>query len=284
MNNNLKKRLGIHIRLQGSMLDVLDRAVSLEVPFFQCFLVYQETGSLLVMSDEDIKKYITLKRQLYTTLFCHGSYWINLASLKYNGYHAFRREITLARTLEFTHFILHPGTAKGATEKIQGINALAFCLNQIMKHEKDITFVLENTCHKSLAIGSDINDFALLLERLDFPERIGFCIDTAHAHSFGYRFTTTQEYNDFIIFLDKVIGLEKIVLLHLNDSYEDRGSYKDKHATFGQGVLGQTSLEHFIKDERLSSLPFLLELPPLSLKEEKDVIVSVYNAVKKERE
>lgn len=165
MNELIKKRLGLHIRVQDSIMQLLEKAQTLNLAFFQCFFIRQETGALVGVSAQEIKDFLRIRRAHFNNLICHGSYWINLASLQNNGYYSLQREIALAKRLEFTHFLLHPGSAKGATEKSQGIDALAFCLNELLKKEQDITIVLENTAHGKWTIGSDILDFKMLLEK-----------------------------------------------------------------------------------------------------------------------
>ena len=271
----VKKRLGMHIRTQSSIIQLLERAEQLDVSFFQCFFVRQETGSLVGVSAAEVRDFLAIRRARYNDLICHGSYWINLASLGNNGLPSLRREITLAKRLEFTHFLLHPGTAKGATEKSQGIDALALCLNDILKKEQDIEILLENTCHGKLAVGSDILDFKVLLEKIDIPERVGFCIDTAHAHSFGYSIVDNAAQDTFIAFLDETIGLQRIKLLHLNDVYDSCGSRKDRHAVIGEGTIGSDALRRFVMHPQLKTIPFVLELPDMSVEQEKVVLKNI---------
>jgi len=267
-----KKRVGLHIRIQSSIVQLLERAEQLQLPFFQCFFVRQETGKLVGVSAQEIRYFLQFRRQHFQDLFCHGSYWINLASLENNGYLSLRREITLAKRLEFTHFLLHPGTAKGATNKSQGIDALAFSLNDILEKERDISIVLENTCHGKLAVGSDILDFKTLLEKIDKPERIGFCIDTAHAYSFGYNIANDHEQDNFISLLEQTIGIERIKLLHLNDSSDRLGSRVDRHAIIGEGKIGMSALTRFALHPSLQAIPLLLELPDLSVEKEQSIL------------
>jgi len=268
----MKQRIGVHIRLQSSLTQLIEKAQLLDLSFFQCFLVTQEMGKLITTTRHEEEHFLKIRRAYFKDLFCHGSYWINLASLGNNGYRSLCNEVALAKRLEFTHFVLHPGTAKGAREKSQGIDALAFCLNNMLKREKHIAFLLENTCHSNLAIGSDILDFKYLLEKIDYPERIGFCIDTAHAHSYGYDIIDEQAQNDFIALLDNLIGIERIKLIHLNDSHEQMGSYKDRHAVIGEGKIGLRSLMSFALHPQLAHIPLLLELPDIPLEREQLVI------------
>ncbi len=273
----MKNRLGVHIRMRSSLSELLQRADSLELPFFQCFFVPQETGKLIQATNDEIREFVRIRRQRFTTLFCHVSYWVNLSSLGNNGYPQLRREIAFAKRLEFTHFVLHAGSAKGAFNTMQGIDALATTLNDLFKREGDITILLENTCHGNLAVGSDITDFKLLLEKLDQPERVGFCIDTAHAYSWGYDIATIGEQHIFIDFLDATIGLERIQLIHLNDTVERLGSRIDRHGIVGQGNIGEDALKAFANHPLLFDIPLLMELPDLPVDEERVIIERVRN-------
>src|SRR5579863_7733698 len=99
MKVTMKKRLGLHIRMQTSIVQVLEKAEQLALPFFQCFFVIQETGKLITTTVQEEKSFLKVRRAHFQDLFCHGSYWINLASLGNNGYRSLCREITLAKRL-----------------------------------------------------------------------------------------------------------------------------------------------------------------------------------------
>ena len=117
--------VGLHFRLVNTLIDLAHKACRLNIPFFQCFLISQETGRLVQPKDAEIKSFVALRRQYFNQLYLHGSYWINLSSIEYNGFRTLKRELNIAKKLEFTHMILHPGFAKGAREKNEGIMALA---------------------------------------------------------------------------------------------------------------------------------------------------------------
>lgn len=235
----MRQRIGLHIRLTGSVLELIHKAQRLQLPFFQCFFVLQATGRLIRVSKREVQSFVAARRQHFNDLFFHGSYWINLAGLLSNGYRSLERENRLAKRLAFTHMILHAGTAKGAREKCEGIDALACSLNTLFKTEQSIDVMLENTAHGNLAVGSDILDFQKLLGKIDQPERVSFCIDTAHAYSFGYDIIGDKKQDLFIDFLDNTIGLERIKMIHLNDTKEQLGSCIDRHAVIGEGRIGK---------------------------------------------
>lgn len=264
----IKSRIGAHIRMHSSLHELLERADALDLPFFQCFFVPQETGKLIQFSDADVNDFLKVRRARFNDLYCHASYWVNLASLGNNGFPQLRREVILAKRLEFTHLVLHAGTAKGAVHKSEGIAALAVALNNLFKQERDITVLLENTCHTNLAIGSDILDLQHLLEKIDRPERIGFCIDTAHAYSFGYDIVSAKGQSSFMSLLETALGIERIKLIHLNDTTEKLGSFIDRHSIVGQGNIGEGALKRFVMHPQLQHIPLLIESPELSVEEE----------------
>lgn len=271
----MKNRVGAHIRLRSSLYELLERAEKLNLPFFQCFFVPQETGKLLEFPDNEMRDFVKIRRTRFTNLYCHASYWVNLASLGNNGFVQLRREIMIAKKLEFTHIVLHAGTAKGAMDKSEGIDALAMALNNLFKYEQHITVLLENTCHSNLAVGSDIFDFKNLLEKIDKPERLGFCIDTAHAHSFGYDIITKEGQQTFINLLDQLIGIDRIHLIHLNDTTEKAGSFIDRHSVVGEGIIGEDALKRFAMHPLLQHIPLLIESPDISVEEELIILEKV---------
>lgn len=271
----MKERVGVHIRMRSSLHELLQRVESLDLPFFQCFFVPQETGKLIQITESEVSDFLKIRRAYFDDLYCHASYWVNLASLGNNGYPQLRREVILAKQLEFTHLVLHAGTAKGAMHRSEGIDALAMALNNLFKRERDITVLLENTCHTNLAVGSDILDFQQLLEKIDRPERIGFCIDTAHAYSYGYDVSNAEGQDSFIGLLDATIGIERIKLIHLNDTVEKLGSFIDRHSIIGQGNIGEDALKRFALHPALQHIPLLMELPELSVDQELQILEKV---------
>jgi deoxyribonuclease-4 len=264
----VNKRIGLHLRLNHSIVLMVQQAIKMDLPFFQCFLLSLITNKIIQPTAEEIKEFLMLKRDRFNALYVHGSYWINLASLASNGYHILRKELTLAKKLEFTHLVLHPGSAKGARDKGEGIDALARMINRLLFHEREIKIILENTAHGNLSVGSDLQDFQQLLHKLDQPERIAFCIDTLHAHAFGYDIIDMEKQGVFIDLLDQLVGLERVILIHLNDTKEKRGSRIDRHDIVGQGRLGDAVLKQFILQPRIAHIPVLIEPPALPESEE----------------
>lgn len=262
--------IGIHLRLQDTLQNVYIRAQELQMPLFQCFFVYQSTGKLIEMSAADIAECKSMN-SAFSMRIVHGSYWINLASSV--PYHrALSRELALAKKLEFTHMVLHPGSARGAESREQSIDFLARTLNKQLKKESDVQLVLENTAHGGMSIGGNIEDFCLLKQKLDYPEKLKFCIDTAHAFSYGYDICSVQGQRDFFELLEKCIGINNIVLLHMNDTYDTLGSKMDRHALPGEGKIGLEVLKKCVMASKVAHIPIIMEVPAVSQEDEERLI------------
>lgn len=269
------KQCGLHLRLNHSLQELIEKAIRLQLPFFQCFLVSKVTDRLLELSAQEKQAYLAVRRKYFNKLYVHGSYWINLANVKYTNHRVLNRELAVTKDLEFTHLVLHPGSAKGAQKREEGIDALARALNKALKKEHDITLVLENTAHNKMSVGGDLHDFKLLKEKLNHPEKVQFCIDTAHAYSFGYDLIDDVECDKFIDLIGSTVGYDSVALLHLNDTEQELGSYIDRHALVGAGNLGVQTLQKFVQHEKLKNIPALMELPVLQEQEEQQVLTTV---------
>lgn len=259
------------MRLENSFSALAHEALELEVPIFQLFLMPQKKNRYLRLTAEDRETFAALRKQ-FKQIYVHSSYWINLTSGK-DGNAAIaesllKREIKLAQKLELTSLVIHPGSSKGNLKtavdpegKIAGLLNMSRIMNKVLKTTSDVTFLFENTPHGGSSVGSDLNDFILLKTMLDQPEKIGFCLDIAHAFSYGYEVDKPKE---FIKLLDQTMGLDQIKLIHLHDSAESFGSKKDRHAIPGQGEIGMATLKNLVTSAAFKETPLILELPPLT--------------------
>ena len=136
------RSLGLHMRLNGSLMALANRAVALQLPFFQSFFVNIGNNKMIQPTKQEVDEFVRYARTHFSQLYVHGSYWINLASLVHTGYTVFKKEMALAQRLSFTHMVLHPGTAKGAVTKREGIDALARVLNTINAVDHGLMIVL----------------------------------------------------------------------------------------------------------------------------------------------
>lgn len=268
------RKIGLHIRIPHTIADAVAYAQTLGMPIFQMFLIDQIARRPLTI-DAQAQELFTQLRNSGIRPYVHGSYFMNLANLTKSAHKTLLREVQQAQQIGAEFFILHPGSATGRLTHKQGIKQLANIMNQLTEHAQPLTFALENTAHGKNAIGSDLEDFKKLKTLLHHPERIAFCIDTAHAHAYGYDVSSSESQEAFISELERTIGIDTIALIHLNDSHYDAGSHIDKHASLGKGTIGRDALREFAMHPKLSSIPLILELPLLSYQQEAAILETV---------
>lgn len=255
--------IGLHLRLTDSLAGLAAKAAELELPIFQCFFLHQETMRFIRPSREEIQEFVRI-RDRFKQLFVHSSYWTNLASIEPISPRMLENELDLAKRLGFAQLVVHPGCTKGTVDRIEGIDALVRRLNEILKHEHDVQPVLENTAHGKHSVGSDLDDFKLILEKIDHPEKIAFCIDTAHAHAFGYALDSAEDRQKFFAKIADTIGFERIALLHLNNTRGEVGSLLDRHEQLDKGSINIDALQAFVLDPAIAHIPVIMELPPVT--------------------
>lgn len=250
------KNVGLHLRLGRCFKDLFQSAQDLDLPFFQCFLL--KNDGKYINFNKKLQTIFNANRFKFKALYLHGSYYINLAMP--SGYRIALHELRWAKKLGFTHFILHPGAQVGNSRE-ESLAKIGKTLNELIINDPEIIIVIENTAHSNKSIGGDIQELAIIKSYLQTPEKLKFCIDTAHAHSFGYKISTIEEQNLFLNEFDKYIGLDSVELIHLNDTCENLGSKIDKHSYLGVGALGLESLKTFSCNSKIFKIPTILELP-----------------------
>ncbi len=269
-------RVSLHLRIWKTLYDTGLEAIALKRSFFQSFLLSQETGRPLRVNRAEQAAFVELRYEYFTALFAHAAYWVNLASDNQDDLMRFlHKEIERARSFEFTHYVLHLGNVTDGKNKMQGLDLAARCLNLITKNNQGPKVVLENGAQINKALGTDFEDFELLLKKLDHPDRIWFCLDTAHAYAAGYDLSIHNEYERLMKDVDEAMSFNRLALIHLNDSAEPLGSQKDRHEVPGKGQMGPAVFQRLVNDERISCVPLLLELPVLNLEDQKNALALV---------
>jgi deoxyribonuclease-4 len=196
----------------------------------------------------------------------HGSYLVNLASPDPLGLQrsrdAFTAELERCQALGLPHLIFHPGAHLGAGEAA-GLRTLAHSLDEALARAAcpDVMPLLEVTAGQGTNLGATFEHLAAVLDRVRAPERLGVCLDTCHLYAAGYDIATPQGYEDTLARLERLVGLERVRALHLNDARRGLGSRLDRHAPIGEGCLGLEPFRRLMRDPRLNGRPMLLETP-----------------------
>lgn len=260
---NAMRTVGIHLRIDHSLTHTALQAQQLGMRSFQCFITLHASGKCFMPDMADIARFNALRSQ-FDTLFLHASYSINPASCARTHHPILEKEVEMAQHLDIPYLILHPGMAVHNDQLNESIDALARVIDVIHRAQDKVSIVLENTAQESRAVGSNFEHLKQLLDRLDDPGRIKFCIDTAHAYAYGYDISKPDKHEALLDLIDVTIGIDRIVVIHLNDTLRPLASFIDEHTSLGNGCIGTEALQAFVTHKRLSHIPLILELPLLS--------------------
>lgn len=191
----------------------------------------------------------------------HAPYIINLATddlvKREFSCNFLKEEIERVETLGFSYLVLHPGSHVGAgTDK--GIQNIVDSLNKIIDKDTKVVILLETMAGKGTEVGKNFEELESIISRTKQKENIGVCLDTCHINDAGYDLNYFDKVLDSF---DKIIGLDKLKCIHVNDSKNIMGSHKDRHENIGYGHIGFDNLINIIYNKRLDNIPKILETP-----------------------
>lgn len=154
--------------------------------------------------------------------------------------------------------VLHPGSAVGVTSE-EGIQNVAKGLNEVLAEDTThVRICLETMAGKGHEVGRSFEELAAIISLVEKKERLGICLDTCHINDAGY---DDRDVSGILDAFDKTIGLERLAVIHLNDSKNERDSHKDRHENIGYGTIGFDTLEKWVQEPRLTNIPKILETP-----------------------
>ena len=260
-------RLGAHLSVAGGLLKALERGREIGCQTIQIFTknnmqwkgpsIPFETANRFrqAQPDSDI-----------TPVFAHNSYLINLgakeARLLKKSIAAMIDEIKRADQLGLPFIVIHPGSHLGAGEET-GLQRIAASLAEVIAGTaaSKVKLALETTAGQGTNLGYRFEHLADLLARVNQPERLAVCVDTCHIFAAGYEIRSQPAYEETMHRLDRIVGLEKIIAFHLNDSKGGLNSRLDRHEHIGRGEIGLSAFRFLLNDPRFRALPMVLETP-----------------------
>ena len=220
-------------------------------------------GKAKAIDETDIQNFLVLAQEKhFGKIVAHAPYTLNACAAK-EELRTFARE-TFAddlRRMEYTpgnYYNFHPGSHVGQGSEI-GIQKIAEILNDVLTEEQTTTVLLETMSGKGTEVGRNFEELRKILNLVEKKSKMGICLDTCHVWDGGYDIVHDLDgvLNDF----DHIIGLDHLKAIHLNDSLNDCGSHKDRHARIGEGKIGMEALVRIIKHPALREIPFILETP-----------------------
>lgn len=269
------RRVGLQVSSAGKIYYAIDRAVQLGCDTMQIFSRNPRKFRKGALTKQDISIFRDkIKDTEISPLVVHSPYTLNLATCK-NFLHWITTKEFILDMMELDrmgvdYFVTHAGCYKGATEE-EGLKRVIRVLKKVLRKTKGtkVRILIENTAGSGTWLGAKFSHFRRILEALDFSDRIGVCLDTAHAWCAGYPLNTKEGLNDLLGEIDREAGIGRLCLIHLNDTRDELGSRKDRHAHLGEGRIGEEGISLLINHPLLRDIPFILETPKDS--EEDDV-------------
>jgi deoxyribonuclease-4 len=251
----------------GGLPRAADRAIAHGCEAFQIFAknASQWRGRLLPQSE--IREFrARVRAARIEPVVSHASYLINLAAvdtrLRERSLEAMGDELDRAEALGLLGVVLHPGCYTAGTAS-EGLGRVADGLLELLRQRRQgrTMVLLEQTAGQGTALGSTFEELASIIGRMDGHRRIGVCLDTCHLLAAGYDLCSSAGYRSTFEEFGRLVGFDRLKVLHLNDSKKPLGSHVDRHEHIGEGCLGLEPFRRLVNDPRLGQLPMLLETP-----------------------
>ena len=255
--------IGCHLSSSDGFLAMGNTALSIEADTFQFFTRNPRGSKAKAIDEADAKALLELMEiHNFPVILAHAPYTLNPCSAteKTREFARLTMEDDLKR-MEFTPgqlYNFHPGSHTGQGAE-KGIEEIAALLNELLKPEQTTTVLLETMAGKGSEVGRTFEELAAILKKVKLQEKMGVCLDTCHIWDGGYDIVNDLE--GVVEQFDRIIGLDRLKAIHLNDSLNGCGSHKDRHACIGAGKIGLEALTGVINHPRLKHLPFFLETP-----------------------
>lgn len=255
--------IGCHLSASKGYLAMGKQAIELGANTFAFFTRNPRGGSAKEIDEKDVEAFLELaKENNFGKLVAHAPYTMNACAEKEN-IRQFAIEMLKddIRRMEYTpnnYYNFHPGSHVGQGAE-KGIEMIAEVLNMVLKPEQTTTVLLETMAGKGSEVGRNFEEIKAIIDKVELKDKLGVCLDTCHIWDGGY--DIVNKLDEVIAEFDRVIGLDRLKAIHLNDSMNDIDTHKDRHEKIGQGHLGIDAITRIINHPALKDKPFILETP-----------------------
>ena len=255
--------IGCHLSASKGYLAMAKQAVSIGANTFQFFTRNPRGGKAKEINEDDVKAFLQYSKEHgINRILAHAPYTLNACSAD-SGIREFAKN-TMAddlKRMEYTpgnYYNFHPGSHVGQGVEV-GIDFIAEMLNEILTKDQTTIVLLETMSGKGSEVGRNFEELKAIIDRVKLKDKLGVCLDTCHIWDGGY--DVVNNFDGVLDEFDKIIGLEKLKAIHLNDSKNDLASHKDRHEKIGEGKIGLDAISKIINNDRIKDLPFYLETP-----------------------
>lgn len=255
--------IGAHLSASKGYTHMLKEAMSIGANTFQFFTRNPRGGKAKDIDEKDIETFLQLSRENnFGTILAHAPYTLNCCSAKPEtirfAVDTFADDL---KRMEYTPGMLynfHPGSHVGQGEE-KGIELICKALNTVLFPEMTTTVLLETMAGKGSEMGKTFEELKAIIDGTELSDNLGVCLDTCHVSDGGY--DIVNDLDGVLEQFDKIIGIDRLKALHLNDSKNPLGAHKDRHEKIGEGFIGVDTFERIVNNKYLKDLPMFLETP-----------------------
>lgn len=255
--------IGCHLSAAKGYENMGKDALKIGANTFAFFTRNPRGGKAKAIDPADADKLLLImKEHKFGKLVAHAPYTLNPCSkdpkVRNFAFMAMSEDMQRMEHTPGNYYNFHPGSHVGQGVET-GIRMISDLLNQILKPEQSTIVLLETMAGKGSEVGGRFEELAAIIERVELKDKIGVCMDSCHVSDAGY--DIIHDLDGVLEEFDRIIGLEKLHAMHINDSQNPIGAHKDRHAKIGEGHLGLETISKIVKHPQLAGLPFILETP-----------------------
>ncbi len=259
-------RLGIHCSVRSGMLMALDEAQNLACETLQIFTHAPRKWRQERISDEEAQRFQARQKEYgLFPLVVHTPYLPNLCTMNDRFYKrsiaALQDDLKVCEKLGADFLVVHPGSFSNESTPSEGIKRLTEAFNEALAGPAKVRILFENMAGGGRRLGGEWSELRDILHGIENQDRTGLCLDTAHVWGAGHAFSTAADVDRTLDRIDEVIGLNRLFVIHANDSKAQQGSHRDLHEHIGLGELGEVPFAALLKDTRVQNCAVILETP-----------------------
>ncbi len=255
--------IGCHLSASKGYMHMGEEAKSIGANTFQFFTRNPRGGAAKAIDTEDVKSFLRFAEENgFAKILAHAPYTLNACSDKPEtrefAFNIMRDDLMRMEYTPNQLYNFHPGSHVGQGSET-GIDLIVKQLNGVLTKDMTTTVLLETMAGKGSEVGRSFEELREIIDGVELDEKMGVCLDTCHVYDAGY--DIVNDLDGVIDEFDRVIGLERLKAIHVNDSKNPFGSHKDRHEKIGEGSIGFDAMVRIINNPRLKDIPFFLETP-----------------------
>lgn len=255
--------IGCHLSASKGYENMAKETIKINGNTFQFFTRNPRGGKAKDIDKEDVEKFLKLSSENnFVKILAHAPYTINVCSadegIRKFGIDTMKDDLLRLEYTPNNMYNFHPGSHVGQGIDV-GIELIIKALNEILTKDQTTTVLLETMAGKGSEVGSKFEELKRIIDGVELKDKMGVCLDTCHVYDAGYDIVNNLD--GVLDEFDKIIGLDRLKAIHINDDKNPFESHKDRHEKIGEGGIGKDAFERIINHPKLRDLPFFLETP-----------------------